>query len=298
MNDTPAKTAASTDSGIQVIPTGTALGADITGFNINAINDADAAFIHQAWLDHLVLRIRGQQFGDDVHLAFARQFGELDLCPPAKFAKPYLPDYPEMSCITNLKDKDGKPLGSLANYECLWHTDMSYIDSPPTGSVLHAIEIPPSGGETSFANMYMAYETLPDDIRTRIDLLKIKHDPTFTSDGKLRLGFTEPETTDVRELPGPLHPIARTHPDTGRKALYLGRRKNSYIDGLELEESEALLYTLWAHASQEKFSWTQNWQVGDLIMWDNRCCMHRRNAFDDNDRRLMHRTVIQGDRPF
>jgi taurine dioxygenase len=119
----------------------------------------------------------------------------------------------------------------------------------------------------------------------------------FSSDGKLRLGFTEPKTSDVRELPGPLHPIARTHPDTGRKALYLGRRKNSYIDGLELDESEALLDMLWNHASQEQFSWTQDWQIGDLIMWDNRSCMHRRGAFDDNDRRLMHRTVIKGNRP-
>lgn len=254
MNNTAPNTQARSDSGIQVIPTGAALGADVTGFDIKAMSDADIAFIHQAWLDHLVLRIRGQDFGDDAHLAFARHFGELDLSPPAKFAKPYLPDYPEMSCITNLKDKEGKPLGSLANYECLWHTDMSYIDTPPTGSVLHAIEIPASGGETGFANMYQAYETLPDDIRTRIDALKIKHDPTFTSDGKLRLGFTEPETTDVRELPGPLHPIARTHPETGRKALYLGRRKNSYIDGLELEESEELLDLLWAHASQEQLN--------------------------------------------
>lgn len=292
-----AKIQSSTDSGIRVAPTEAALGADITGFDIAAATDADIAFIHQAWLDHLVLRIRGQEFGDDTHLAFARQFGELDLSPPAKFAKPYLPQYPEMSCITNIKDETGNRMGSLANYECYWHTDMSYIDIPPLGSVLHAIEISASGGETGFANMHMALETLSDDIRTRVETLKIKHDPTFSSDGKLRLGFTEPKTSDVRELPGPLHPIARTHPDTGRKALYLGRRKNSYIDGLELDESEALLDMLWNHASQEQFSWTQDWQIGDLIMWDNRSCMHRRGAFDDNDRRLMHRTVIKGNRP-
>ena len=248
----------SSESGIQVLPTGAALGADIIGFDITTASDVDIAFIHQAWLDHLVLRIRGQDFGDDTHLAFARHFGELDLSPPAKFAKPYLPQYPEMSCITNIKDESGKRLGSLANYECLWHTDMSYIDIPPLGSVLHAIEIPSSGGETGFANMYLALETLPDDIRQRVETLKIKHDPTFTSDGKLRLGFTEPETNDVRELPGPQHPIARTHLDNGRKALYLGRRKNSYIDGLELDESEALLDQLWDHASQEQFTWTQD----------------------------------------
>ncbi len=286
------------DTGIQAIPTGKALGADVAGFDINSASDTDIAFIHQAWLDHLVLRIRGQEFGDDTHLAFARRFGELDLCPPAKFAKPYLPQYPEMSCITNIKNEDGKPLGSLGNYECLWHTDMSYIDEPPLGSVLHAIEIPASGGETGFANMYMAYETLPDDLRGRVDTLKIKHDPTFTSDGNLRLGFTDPNESDVRKLPGPLHPIARTHPESGRKALYLGRRKNSYIDGLPLEESEELLDFLWNHAAQEQFTWTQEWQVGDLIMWDNRCCMHRRSSFSDDDRRLMHRTVVKGDRPY
>ena len=286
------------DTGLRAVPSGGPLGADIVGFDIDAVTDADMAFIRSAWLEHLVLRFRGQDFDDRVHLEFARRFGPLDTSPSAKFSTPWMPEFPELSRISNIME-DGKPTGTLGSGELVWHTDMSYIETPPTGSLLHALEVPPSGGDTSFLNMYVAYGTLPEDLRHAADEHRIKHDQTHNSSGKLRRGLEDVEYKDVREVPGAIHPIVRTHPETGRKALYLGRRARSYIVDLPIDESEALLDALWAHATQNPaFVWTQQWQPGDLILWDNRCVMHKRDAFDPADRRLMHRTVLLGDRPY
>jgi taurine dioxygenase len=285
-------------SRLRAVPSGAALGADVEGFDINHVSDADMAFIRKAWLDHLVLRFRGQVFDDRVHRDFSRRFGPLDMAPSTKFNKPWLPEFPEMSRITNIL-KDGQPTGTLGSGDLVWHTDMSYIDTPPTGSLLHALEVPPAGGDTSFLNMYRAYETLPADLKKAADTHKIKHDRTHNSSGVLRRGLKDVHYKDVTEVPGAIHPIARTHPETGRKALYLGRRARSYVMGLALDESEALLDALWAHATGDPdFVWTQTWRTGDLILWDNRCVMHRRDAFDAAERRLMHRTVLLGDRPY
>jgi taurine dioxygenase len=163
--------------------------------------------------------------------------------------------------------------------------------------MLHAIEIPSQGGDTAFLNMYMAYETLPEATRERIANLSIKHEGVHSSSGEVRPGTKPPASGDVRDYPGAVHPIVRTHPDTGRKALFLGRRINAYVIGLPVAESEALLDQLWAHACQPRFVWTQRWQLGDMVMWDNRVTMHRRDAFDDSQRRLMHRMVVRGERP-
>jgi taurine dioxygenase len=147
--------------------------------------------------------------------------------------------------------------------------------------------------------MYRAYETLPPDLKTAADTHRIKHDQTHNSSGALRAGLENVTYRDVTEVPGAVHPIARTHPETCRKALYLGRRARSYVAGLPVDESEALLDALWGHATgNPDFVWTQVWRNGDLILWDNRCVMHRREAFDPAERRLMHRTVLLGDRPY
>jgi taurine dioxygenase len=285
-------------SRLRAIPTGAALGADVEGFDIANVSDADMDFIRQAWRDHLVLRFRGQDFDDRVHRDFSRRFGPLDMAPSTKFHKPWLAEFPEMSQITNIV-KDGKPMGTLGSGELVWHTDMSYIDTPPTGSLLHALQIPETGGDTSFLNMYLAYETLPPELKKAADTRKIKHDKTHNSSGKLRAGLENVTYKDVTEVPGAIHPIARTHPETGRKALYLGRRARSCVMGLPVDESEALLDELWDHAGgNPDFVWTQVWQTGDLILWDNRCVMHRRDAFDPSQQRLMRRTVLLGDRPY
>jgi taurine dioxygenase len=143
--------------------------------------------------------------------------------------------------------------------------------------------------------MYSAYETLPEDVKQRIAGMQVVHAATHSSGGKAHKGFES--VSDVSKVPGARQPLVRTHPETGCKALFLGRRINSYIIGLPVEESERLLDYLWEHATQEKFTWRQDWQVGDLVWWDNRCAMHRRDAFDPATRRLMHRTQLKGTRP-
>jgi taurine dioxygenase len=192
--------------------------------------------------------------------------------------------------------EDGKAIGQLGAYEAIWHTDMSYIQEPPSASALYALEVPPEGGDTGFCNMYRAYESLPDDLRRQISRLLCRHDASRNSAGELRRGFVD--ASDPSQTIGAEHPLVRTHPVTGRKALFLGRRRNAYIPGLPVADSEALLDALWDYAAKPEFTWYQQWRAGDLILWDNRCVMHRRDAFDPAARRVMHRTQIKGDRPF
>jgi taurine dioxygenase len=291
---------------VMVRPTGAALGADIEGVDLSRpLLPEMVAVMKEAWFDHLVLRFRGQQLSDEQLMAFSAHFGELDWAPIAaqkhkvkgeeRWVEQALEGRQYVAIISNVIE-NGKAIGALGAYESIWHTDMSYNPEPPCASALYALEIPPSGGDTGFANMYRAYETLPGELKRRVDGLVCRHDASRNSAGELRRGFKE--VTDPRETPGADHPIVRTHPETGRKALFLGRRRNAYIQGLELEESEQLLDALWAHATKDEFSWYQVWRVGDLVLWDNRAVMHRRDAFDPNARRLLHRTQMKGDRPF
>lgn len=281
---------------LTVIPTGAALGADIAGIDLSRpIEDAAFQAIEAAWREHLVLRFRGQRLDDPALLAFARRFGELDKAPVHASGDADHDPFPEITVMSNIK-VDGKPIGNLGHYEAEWHTDMSYNERCPIGSLLYALEVPPAGGDTGFSNMYRAYETLPNALKRAIAGRLCKHDSSRNSAGELRRGFKE--VTDPREAPGAVHPMVRTHPDTRRNALFLGRRRNAYVVGLPLDESEDLLDRLWAHASKPEFAWHQKWKVGDLVMWDNRCAMHRRDAFDPDARRLMHRTQIKGDKPF
>jgi taurine dioxygenase len=285
-------------SGVKVIPAGAALGADVVGFDIKNLSDEEFADIHQAWLDHIVLRIRGQEFDDHVHREFSKRFGPLEISPKTKFSgTPWLPEFPEMSQVTN-KKVNGQPIGTLGNSEAFWHTDMSYIDNPPKASLLHALEVPPSGGDTHFLNMYEALGTLPRALRKAIEGRSIKHESVHSSDGSVRRGMKEPDSADVRDWPGAIHPIVVTHSETRRAALYLGRRINAYVMGMPVDESEDLLDAVWGHATgYPELTWTQKWQTGDLVIWDNRCAMHARDAFDDTHIRLMRRTVLLGDRP-
>lgn len=280
---------------IKVIPSGKALTADVEGVDLREpLDDRTLKTILDAWSEHLVLRFRGQQLTDPDLERFSARLGKLDPAPIYTAGTRVNVDSDFVTVISNVK-VDGKPIGDLGDGESLWHTDMSYNPIPPMASALYALEIPNSGGETGFNNMYLAYETLPDNLKRRIDGLQCKHDASRNSTGGRRGDY--PDVASPKEAPGAVHPLVRTHPVTGRDALFLGRRLNAYIMGLELEESEALLDKLWAHATQDAFTWYQEWQVGDLVLWDNRCVMHRRNAFDGSQRRIMHRTQIAGDKP-
>ena len=169
---------------------------------------------------------------------------------------------------------------------------MSYLPNPPDISMLYALEIPPVGGDTSLCSMAAAFNTLPDKIKTKVAQLLIKHDGTYNSGGLLRKGLRA--DNDPMTCAGQPHPIVCAHPRTKQPVVYLGRRRNAYIVGLEREESEDLLDTLWDYATLPQNSYTHRWQVGDLLMWDNRATMHRRDPFDSSARRLMQRTQIKG----
>ena len=286
---------AKTQSTIRVMPLSKAIGADIVGVDLSQpLSEADFQTIFNAWMDHLVLRFRGQDLNKDDLLEFSRRFGELDKAPINIKGEPWIAGYPHLAVMSNIIE-DGMPVGSLGYGEAVWHTDMSYNEVTPTAALLYAQEVTKTGGETGFMSMYQAYETLPAELKKAIQGKEIKHDASRNSAGELRKGYKD--VTDPREAPGAVHPIVVRHPITRRKALFLGRRPRAYIVGLPLEESEALLDRLWAHATKDENAWYQKWNVGDLLMWDNRCVMHKRTAFDPNERRFMLRTQVKGSKP-
>jgi taurine dioxygenase len=225
-------------------------------------------------------------------LAFSRRFGELDWAPIQETGRRFVEGKPEIYIISNVIE-NGEPIGSLGAGEATWHTDMSHIPQPPKASVLYALEVPPSGGDTGFVNMYLGYEAMSAALKRRLDGLMIKHDGTYNSGGYVRQGV-EAIDDPVRSV-GQVHPLVCTHPESGRRVLYLGRRRNAYIVGLPLQESEALLDEIWSYATRDEYSWYNQWRVGDLVLWDNRCTMHRRDPFDASTRRIMHRTQIKGE---
>jgi taurine dioxygenase len=283
---------ASANSGLSIVPTGAALGAEIRGLDVRDLTGAEFADVHRAWLDHSALLLRGQHLSDADLIAFSRRFGGLDWAPIQETGRRFVEGHPEIYVVSNVIE-NGVPIGSLGSGEAVWHTDMSYLERPPKASILYALEVPPSGGDTCFCSMYRAYESLPAALRNRISSLALKHDATYNSGGYVRQGVAAVD--DPLTSPGIYHPVAPIHPETGRRVLYLGRRRNAYIAGLPLVESEALLDELWSYATRQDHTWRHHWQPGDLVVWDNRSTMHRRDPFDPNSRRILHRTQIQSE---
>ena len=277
---------------LDVIPTGAALGAQVRGVDLRNLDAAAFARLMQAWHDHSVVLVRDQQLSDDDLIAFSRRLGELDWAPIQENGRRFVEGHPEIYIVSNVK-VNGEPIGSLGDGEAVWHTDMSYLEVPPKASMLYSLEVPPTGGNTSFCTMYGIYEALRAGLKARIAGLKIKHDGTYNSGGYVRQGVTA--TDDPLTSPGAVHPLVCTHPNTGRRMLYLGRRRNAYLLGLALADSEALLDELWSFVDRPQFAWEHVWRVGDLVLWDNRCTMHRRDAFDPSSRRIMHRTQVKGE---
>ena len=279
-------------SAFDVIPTGAALGAEVRGIDLRYLDDGTFERLVDAWHQYSVLLVRNQSLSDKDLIAFSRRLGDLDWAPIQENGRRFVEGLPEIYIVSNVK-VGGEAIGSLGDGEAVWHTDMSYLEVPPKASMLYSLEVPPTGGNTSFCSMYAIYDALPRKLKDRIAALKIKHDGTYNSGGYVRQGVTA--TDNPRTSPGAVHPLVCTHPNTGRRMLYLGRRRNAYLVGLTLAESEALLDELWEIVAEPRFAWEHVWRVGDLAMWDNRCTMHRRDSFDPNSRRIMHRTQVKGE---
>jgi len=268
------------------------LGVVISGIDLNAELSSDTVDeLRQLWQKRLVLVFRGQQLDDDALIRFSRYFAELDPPGPNPYGKPVNPENPLINIISNIRKND-KPIGNLGDGEAVWHADMTYQETPPMGAVLHAHELPTEGGNTYFANMYAAYTALDDDTKQLVEGKLAIHDASRNSAGMLRKGYEE--VTDVTRTIGAHQPLVRTNPDNGRKCLFLGRRPSSYIVGLPVAQSESLLDSLWAHATEDRFSMTHEWALGDVLMWDNLSVLHKRDAFDPNSRRRLHRTQLRG----
>src|SRR5712672_2491231 len=273
----------------------TPLGAEVSGIDLSKpVAQDDVEAIENAWCERLVVVFHGQRLSDPQLIAFSRNFGELDPPGPNPYGEPFNKEHPELNVISNVVE-NGKPIGILGDGEAVWHADMTYVEVPPKAAMLHSLEVPPpeAGGNTYFANMFAAYETLPADLKKAAEGKIAVHDASTNSAAMLRKGYQV--VTDVRQTVGAHHPLVRTEPTTGRKALFLGRRPNAYVVGLDVADSEALLDALWAHATQPRFAMCHEWQVGDLLMWNNLSVLHRRDPFDPKTRRVMHRSQIKGD---
>jgi taurine dioxygenase len=268
------------------------LGAVVRGIDLGKpLAPGEFETIAAAWRIRLVVIANGPTLSDPELLRFSRYFGDLDPPGPNPYGEPFNKAFPEINVISNVVE-NGKPIGGLGDGEAVWHADMTYVDVPPKAAILHALELPPHGGNTYFADMFAAYETLPGELKQAVVGKIAVHDASRNSAGLLRKGFEE--VTDVRKTVGARHPLVRTDPATGRKALFLGRRPNSYVIGLPVAESEALLDALWAHATLPRFAMCHEWRLGDVLMWNNLSVLHRRDPFDPNSRRVMHRTQIKG----
>ena len=277
---------------VQITPLPNDFAAEVSGLDASQIDAPAFDALYSAWLRYPILRLRGQRLGDAQLQAFSKRFGPLEYAPMGRISDAERDKHPNpfVTTISNIVE-NGRPIGGLGNAEAAWHTDMSYIDAPPTASILYAVEIPEEGGDTHFCNMIAALAALPAALRERVRSARLKHDAAHDSVGRLRRGHRH--AASPLEAPGAVHPMVRPHPENGTEALFLGRRQDAYVEGLQLAESEAFLDEVWRHVALPDAIWTQQWQVGDLLIWDNRSVMHRRAAFDPNARRLMRRTQVR-----
>ena len=282
-------------------------GAEIVCGDLRKIDNLIAAEIREAWLDHLVVVIRNQKLNKEDLVNIGRYFGDFQYSTPlsspsvvsgetssqgGKFS-----EFPEITVVSNIVEND-IALGGLGDGDVVWHTDMSSFDEPPNQTILYAIEVPWAGGDTYFCNMYEALNTLPKATYKTINNLYLKHDLLIDAAGHLRPELAHLANVAPEESPGAIHPLIRTHPETKRNCLYLGRRSNARLTGIPRSQSDEILQVLWDHSTNQNLIWRHEWKQGDLIMWDNRCVMHRRDSFNPEERRLMHRVVIKGSQPY
>ena len=270
---------------MQISPASEAVGAVVEGVDVRALSDAQFAEIRRAFFDHGALFFRDQTLTPEEHIAFARRWGAIDF---NRFFK-RREGYPEIAEV--LKEPDQQ-----LNIGGGWHTDHSYDEAPAMGSILYALEIPPSGGDTLFAGMAAAYAALDDAMKERIKDLKARHGNAhiFGEESAYRKGFEGRYTNADQAGQTAVHPVVLTHPETGARGLYVNPGFTLEIVGMEAEESEALLRELYAHIMQDRFHHRHVWREGDLAMWDNRATWHHALNDYQGHRRYLNRITIQG----
>ena len=278
---------------ISTRPLSDALGVEILGIDLSRLID-DTTFdaIHQVFLDHSLILFRDQHFTPEQHIAFSRRFGDLAVHVFDQFL---LPGHPEILRVSN-KRANGELIG-LADAGRYWHSDLAYMKKPSLGSILYALEVPPAGGDTLFTSMTRAYDTLSDVLKARLQDLsavnRVAEGRRTAADGRIPMSKEQ-----LAKTPDVVHPVIRTHPETGRKSLYVSQSHTDHIIGVEEEESRILLEDLLEHATRPENVYAHKWRAYDVLMWDNRCTMHRVAPYDRRRRRHMHRTTIEGDTPY
>lgn len=268
------------------------LGATVEGISLSDIDAVQFDELYRIWQRHHVIVLREQMLTNAQFERFSAMLGELDPPPNQGAGRKSVPGHPDLYVISNRKNGAGEPLGALGDGEARWHTDMSYLERPPFASMLWAIELPDTGGDTCFASMPAALRSMPADLVERIERLSIKHDGTYDSGGVVRKGITP--TDDPMASIGTPHPIVIRQPETGERTLYLGRRRNAYVAGLSLRESESLLDLVWHYATAPQVTMRHHWRLGDVVLWNNLTTMHRRDGFPADQFRTLHRSQIKG----
>jgi len=271
---------------ITVSPLSEAIGARIEGVDLSRELDPETFdTVKGALFDHAIIVVPGQTLDEDDQERFCRYFGELEMVRSGEATS----DHPAVLMITNVTDS-GRPT-ALEDGEMMFHYDQCYYENPALGSTLYAIEIPDEGGNTLFANCRLAYEALDDGWKARLDGLKALHYYDYKRDPTLRPSTINPDA------PQWVHPVVRTHPETGKKAVYVNRLMTLWIEGIDRDESDEILDYLFVHIEKPEFVYEHAWTVGELIMWDNRCSAHARTWFSPEKRRMMRRVTVRDPYP-
>jgi len=272
------------------------LGAEVVGIDLaRPLAAEDFRRVHQAHLDHHLLVFRDQRLTPDEHVAFSRRFGPLQIHVLNRFA---LPGHPEVLIVSNIRE-NGQPIG-LGDAGVFWHSDLSYKDKPSLGSLLHAHELPAEGGDTLFANQHLAWDALPAHLRTVVQSRQAEHHylaryAELQAKAPWRPDLTPEQVAQVRPV---AQPIVRTHPETGRKALFVNEHFTTRIVGLPEDESRAVLAELFSHSVRPEFQYRHRWQPRDLLFWDNRSLLHLAAGTPDHLRRRLYRVTVEGDAAF
>jgi taurine dioxygenase len=278
---------------LTVTPLSGACGAEIRGVDLTQeLSDATVRAIKRAWGEHLVLVFRGQSITQEQQLRFAAYFGQLGDRKQAPEplrgrAEGIRQDHKKILLVTNIK-VDGQPIGAFGEGEFWFHIDSGYTARPYKYTFLHALELPSTGGNTLFSNMYKAYEAVPPQLKKQLKGKQALHIHEYKRSEKADL------SADISSIPHYRHPVFITHPDTGRKTLFVDRLMTARVEGLDPDESDAILAQLYEIGERREFVFEHVWQLGDFLMWDNRCTIHARTDFPKGERRLLRRCTVEG----